>query len=105
MAPRSVRLARHAAALMMAFAIAGLVQAQCYEPLGSDLMKPVKNIKEFLEKISYPIGFFMIVYMGIKWIISEGPEDRENARRGVIYVVIGLILLKSAVELVTYLLC
>ncbi len=105
MAPISVMLARHAAAFMLAFALAGFAQAQCYEPLGSDLMKPVKNIIDFLVVIAYPIGFFMIVYMGVKWIISEGPEDRENARRGVIYVIIGLILLRSAFYLVTYLLC
>jgi len=90
---------------MLALALGGFAQAQCYEPLGSPIMAPIQNMINFLNTIAYPIGFFMIVYMGIKWIISEGPEDRENSRRGVIYVMIGLIMLKATFYLVEYLLC
>ncbi len=58
-----------------------------------------------IQTIGNPIGFFMLAYMGVKWIVAEGPQDVENARRGVIYVVIGLILLKVSHPLVVYLLC
>lgn len=60
---------------------------------------------QMLNTIGFPIGLFMMVYMGIKWMVAEGPEERENARRGIIYIVIGLILLQTARGLVEGLLC
>ena len=65
----------------------------------------MNDIMQMLQTIGYPIGIFMVAYMGIKWMLAEGPQDRENARRGIIYVVIGLILLQVSVKLVYFLLC
>ena len=58
-----------------------------------------------LQTIGAPIAFLMMIYLGMKWYMAEGPEDRENSRRGVIYVIIGVILLQAAMPLVHYLLC
>jgi len=63
------------------------------------------NIMIWLQQIGYPLALFMMAYMGIKWVMAEGPEPRENARRGVIYVVIGIILLRGGVQLAYNLLC
>ena len=68
-------------------------------------MPTLTRVMIWLRQIGWPLGLFMMVYMGIKWIISEGPEERENARRGLIYVVIGLILLQGAIQLAYGLLC
>jgi len=63
------------------------------------------NIATMLTTIGNACAYFMMVYMGMKWMMAEDPEGRENARRGVIYIVIGLILLRSSSPLVLYLLC
>jgi|GEM_PF-6225810 len=80
--------------------LADTVSAQCANNLPTLL-----NVMVWLQQIGWPLAFFMLVYMGIKWMISEGPQERENARRGVIYVIIGLLLLVGGVELVYNLLC
>ena len=58
-----------------------------------------------LMTMGAPIGLVMMIYMGVKWVLAEGPEDRENSRRAVIYIIIGLIMLRTAHPLVEYLLC
>ncbi len=78
--------------------------ATAYAQCGESLTEMVAAQK-MLKDVGWPIGFFMMVYMGIKWIISEGPEERENARRGVIYVVIGVLVLRTGVGLIEYLMC
>ncbi|MFH0862510.1 MAG: pilin [Candidatus Altiarchaeota archaeon] len=74
-------------------------------PASTDLRDKLTEIINQLLTLGSPIAFLMMVYMGIKWYMAEGPEDRENARRGIIYVVIGLIMLRGAQEFVHYLLC
>jgi hypothetical protein len=83
-----------------AILLGSLVSAQCGEVLES-----TDAMIQIMAKIGNPIGQFMMIYMGIKWVVSDGPEERENARRGVIYVVIGLMLLQVASPLVEYLMC
>ncbi len=85
--------------ILLFFAIQ-TVQASCATNLPTFI-----NIMIWLQQIGYPLAFFMMAYMGIKWIMAEGPEPRENARRGVIYVVIGIILLRGGVLLTYNLFC
>jgi hypothetical protein len=63
------------------------------------------NVMGQLITMGTPIGLIMTLYMGVKWIIAEGPEERENSRRAIIYIIIGLIMLRAARPLVEYLLC
>ena len=69
------------------------------------MMPAIQTIQTLLKNIGYPIALFMMVYMGAKWAVAEGPEDRENARRGIIYIVIALVMLVSSASFTTYLLC
>lgn len=74
--------------------------AQCGENIPA-----MVEIMQMLQKIGYAIAVFMFAYLGIKWMLAEGPADRENARRGIIYIIIGLMLLRAGVPLVYFLLC
>jgi hypothetical protein len=47
----------------------------------------------------------MMSIEGAKYITSGNPQERESARRGIIYIVIGLIILQTAVSLTEYFLC
>ena len=83
--------------------LATLAAAQCDDPM----VRPVlmDNIARPIITIGPPIALFMMVYMGMKWTMAESPEEVENARRGVIYIVIGLLIIMAGVELVYFLLC
>jgi len=89
----------HAAPIIL-LALTEMAAAQC-----GTTLEATTEIILALTTIGFPIGLFMMIYMGIKWIMAEGAEDRENARRGIIYVVSGLILLRAAAPTITYLVC
>lgn len=63
-----------------------------------------EQITEILIKVGSALGVLMIAIGGVKWIISESPKGRDDARKSIMYVVIGLMLLISADKLVEYLL-
>lgn len=84
--------------------------ATCSSPASIPALDPntslaLVTIENQLITIGRPLAILMLIYMGVKWLIAEGPEDRDNARRGVIYVVIGIIMLIAAESFVQYLLC
>ncbi len=87
-------------ALALLSVLPACASATCYASIPA-----IDYMQDQLQAIGWPIGWFMVALMGIKWIISEGPEAREDARRGVIYVVIGLILLMTAESLTIMLFC
>jgi hypothetical protein len=96
--------ARNRAILLLASA-ASTVQAQCAITLSPAVGRAFTEVIVSIQTIGYPIGFIMMIYMGVRWFLAEGPEDRENARRGVIYIIIGIMLLRTADPLINYLLC
>lgn len=52
-----------------------------------------------LSTVAYSLGWLMMVLMGVKWIIADSPNDRAEAKKGMIYIVIGLLLVASAKQL------
>jgi len=76
--------------------------AQCGDPASLAL---ANQMAYMITTIGNACAIFMMVYLGIKWMVAEDPEGRENARRGIIYIVIGLILLRASAGLVWFLLC
>lgn len=68
------------------------------------LDKAYGEITEILTKVGAALGVLMIAVEGVRWIFSDSPKGRDDARKGVTYVIIGLILLISAEKLVEYLL-
>jgi len=89
-------------ALFSLLFLAALASAQCVDPIAQ---ATANQMRSTLTAMGYPLALIMAAYMGIKWITSEGPEETENARRGLIYIAIGILVLRSGVELVTFLLC
>jgi hypothetical protein len=102
---RSISLSVNSRAFLILQVLAPVVSAVCSTTEMPGGGTAIQKIQDMLTRIGYPIAFVMMVYMGAKWIISEGPEDRENARRGVIYIVIALIMLRASAAFVRYLLC
>jgi len=90
--------------LTLILAIVQAIQLASAQPC-SITIDATSRIITVLTTIGYPIGVFMMVYMGTKWIVAEGPEDRENARRGIIYVFIGILMFQTVSPFVVYMLC
>ena len=49
-----------------------------------------------LRAMAYALGWLMMVVMGIKWIIADSPNERADAKKSMIYIVIGLLIVSSA---------
>jgi NADH:ubiquinone oxidoreductase subunit 5 (subunit L)/multisubunit Na+/H+ antiporter MnhA subunit len=52
-----------------------------------------------LSMVAYSLGWLMMVFMGVKWIVADSPNERADAKKGMIYVVIGLLIVRSAQSL------
>lgn len=60
------------------------------------------NLIHILGGIAVAASVFLIMVHGLKWMTAEDSEGRDNARRGIIYVFIGLILVMVAATLASY---
>jgi hypothetical protein len=48
-----------------------------------------------MKLVSFALGWFMMVVMGIKWIVSENTNDRGDAKKGMIYIILGLLVIAN----------
>ena len=53
-----------------------------------------------LVNIAAALGVLVISYAGLRWIMSTGPQEREDAKKTVIYAIIGLLVVSIAYDLV-----
>lgn len=58
-----------------------------------------------LRSVAAALGTLMIAIQGMKWAIAESPQERVEARKGIMYVIIGLLLVSQADQLVEDLYC
>jgi len=49
-----------------------------------------------LRMVAYSLGWLMMVLMGVKWIVADSPNERADAKKSMIYVIIGLLVVASA---------
>ena len=69
-----------------------------------ELRKNVGDIENIVFGIAAGLAILMISLSGIKLMTSRDPEERENAKKGIIYVILALIIIVIATKLVEYLL-
>lgn len=55
-----------------------------------------------LRFIAIGIGVVLFAVNGVRWVISEDDQGRMEARRGLLWIVFGLIVVVVAVSLVNY---
>jgi len=58
-----------------------------------------------LQIVGYPLALFMLTWQGIKWSSSTSPQEKQNAKRGVIYVLIGVLMLYGGKDFILYVVC
>lgn len=69
-----------------------------------EFWKTIGDVQSILNAVGSALGAVMIAWEGIKWMAAENPAEREDAKKGIIYVMIGLVLLKSSERIVRFLL-
>lgn len=52
-----------------------------------------------MKTLAYALGWLMMVIMGVKWIIADSPNERADAKKGMIYIVIGLLIVRSSCQI------
>ena len=51
------------------------------------------------------LGLLMITFQGIRWIMSTQPEERDECKKAIVYVIFALIVAASVNPLVDALYC
>jgi hypothetical protein len=72
--------------------------------LPATLFQTIQQVQQILLIVGSAFGALMIVFEGVKWVAAQSPVDREDAKKGILYVLIGLFLLKGAENIVKFLL-
>jgi len=63
------------------------------------------DMQTTLKYIGGGLAMVLMVFEGIKWMTAESPEDREDAKRGIIYIIIGLVMLAASYSFIFFLFC
>ncbi|VVB54767.1 TrbC/VIRB2 family protein [uncultured archaeon] len=53
-----------------------------------------------LVEIASALGTLMIAIQGLRWAVADGASERNEAKKGIMYVVIGLALVVNAPTIV-----
>jgi hypothetical protein len=79
------------------FTAFALIQLTLFVSATSD---PLDEASDAIQKIGAAAAVLMFSIQGLKWVTSETPADRAEAKKGMIYVIVGLIFLKLAFNVV-----
>ncbi len=52
-----------------------------------------------LTVVAAALGWLMMILMGIKWMIADSPNERAEAKKGMIYIVLGLLVIASRCQI------
>jgi tetrahydromethanopterin S-methyltransferase subunit G len=85
--------AKGAAALTALFLLAAAASAQ-------DISETVGGLNNLLYGVAAGIAALMITFHAIKWKTADGAIERDAAKRGILNVILGLILIIIAAALV-----
>ena len=58
-----------------------------------------------LQNVAYALGLLMVVVLGVKYIVSDSAQERSDVKKGLIYVVIGLLVVSGFLRLINMYCC
>jgi hypothetical protein len=53
-----------------------------------------------LHVIASALGTLMMIIMGIRWIMADSPNERAEAKKGMMYIVLGLLVIASRTQFI-----
>ena len=52
-----------------------------------------------LQTMAYALGLLMVVVQGLRYIIADSAQERADVKKGLIYVVVGLLVVSGYTNL------
>jgi len=68
-------------------------------------MSQIWDLHGGIKNVATALGVLMIVYSGVRWIVATSPDERDDAKKTIVYVIIGLLVIAVTKELVQALYC
>ena len=76
-----------------------------YAACGGSIGTELNEVNAGLRLVAAALGTLMLAILGVKWIMSDNPQERDDAKKGIIYVIVGLLLVSIASTLVDEIYC
>ncbi|MCX6695777.1 MAG: hypothetical protein NTU61_05730 [Candidatus Altiarchaeota archaeon] len=57
-----------------------------------------------LQRMAYALGLLMVLVQGVRYIIADSAQERADVKKGLIYIVVGLLVV-SGYTMLTDLYC
>jgi outer membrane murein-binding lipoprotein Lpp len=93
-----VRSLRLAASVLILLFLAGCAVAV-------DPTAEMNELIKALRKIAAALAILLIAVQGLKYVTAESPDDRAEAKKGLIWIIAGLLIAAIAANLVCGLYC
>lgn len=68
-------------------------------------MSEIFSLKDGIATVAASLGALMLAYAGLRWVMADGPQERDDARKTIIYIIIGLVVVSTTTDLVQALYC
>lgn len=73
--------------------------------VGSVSSDEMSDLVESLKTIAAALGILLIAIQGLKYVTAESPDDRAEAKKGLIWIIVGLLVAAVSAALVCGLYC
>ena len=55
-----------------------------------------------LQTMAYALGMLMVVIQGVRYIAADSAQDRGDVKKGLIYIVIGVLVVQGMMTLINW---
>jgi len=63
-------------------------------------MSQVVELNQGLKTVAAALGVLIITHAGLRWIAAGSPQERDDAKKTIVYVIVGLIIVNMSEYLV-----
>lgn len=78
------------------YAVLGFLSKTAFAQEGGALESALVEFKVFLYWIVAGIATVLLVVQAIRFKLAQSPEEREDAKRGMMFIILGLIVVMAA---------
>ena len=61
----------------------------------SDIIQP-------MTRLIYALGWLMLTILGVKWVTAESTQERLDTKKGMVYIVVGLLIVRVICNLIAF---
>ena len=93
-------IVEHAHRLAYAVLLLYLYSAAVSASGTATMVSQLQDVNSGLKTVASALGVLIIVYAGIKWVMADSPQERDDAKKTIIYVIVGLLVVANAKDIV-----